>query len=254
MSTVNRQTLRDQVVDLLREAILSGTYEQGQRLMEPEVANRFGVSLTPVREALNSLAATGLVIRSGRQGTYVRTLTPENVRNLFAVREALECLAITQATQHLTPEDHAFLENNLEHQAKANALLETNRTQATKRLAELNDLFHGMILDRSNNEWVRDMLSGIGDLLIFSRVRLRETAPWERRLQSLKEHQGIADALKNRDAALASRLMSEHLKHLEDHVIRQMLQSDSSVRNSAHALEASTQRNQPSLPSERKQT
>lgn len=224
-ATVNRQTLRDQVVDLLREAILTGVYEPGQRLLEPEVAKRFGVSLTPVREALNSLAASGLVVRSGRLGTHVRSLSADNVKNLFAVREALECLAVKQATHQLTSRDHELIESNLDHQAQANDLLETSRVQATKRLADLNDEFHGIILDRASNEWAKDMIGSIGDLLVFARIRLRETAPWERRAQSLDEHRRIADALKARDADLAVQVMSEHLKHLEEHVIQQMLRT-----------------------------
>lgn len=220
---LNRQTLRDQVVDLLRDAILTGVYKPGQRLSEPEVAKQFDVSLTPIREALNSLAATGLVVRNGRQGTHVRDLGLDDVRNLFALRESLECLAVKQATDHLTSQDHARIDAVLGRQAEANELLRTSRARATKRLAQLNDDFHGLILQRANNEWVEAMLGSIGDLLVFARVRLRETAPWERRVQSLDEHRRIAAALRSRDAELAARIMSDHLRHLEEHVIVRML-------------------------------
>ncbi len=214
------------MVDLLREAILTGTYAPGQRLVEPEVAKAFDVSLTPVREALNALSATGLVVRNGRQGTHVRALTVDNVQNLFAVRESLECLAVQQSVQHLAPKDHRLIEDILERQAAANELVETSRTLAVQRLADLNDEFHGLILERAGNEWVTSMLASIGDLLVFARVRLRESAPWERRAQSLDEHRRIAAALHDEKVELAVRHMSDHLKHLEDHVIAQMLRTN----------------------------
>jgi len=213
-------------VELIREAILTGVYRPGQRLSEPEVARRFDVSITPVREALNSLAATGLVERNGRQGTHVRRLGMGDVRNLFAVRETLECLAVRQATEHLTPADHQRLNSILDRQAEANELMASSRSLATKRLSELNDDFHGLILRRSANEWVEALLASIGDLLIFARVRLRETVPWERRIQSLEEHRQIAEALCNRDGESAARTMSEHLRHLERHIVNQMSEDE----------------------------
>ncbi len=219
---VNRQTLRDQVVDLLREAILTGAYRPGQRLSEPEVAKQLDVSLTPVREALGSLAATGLVVRNGRQGTHVRVLGVGDTRNLFAVRESLECLAVRQAAGNLTRDDFARFETILERQAESNDMVSTAKARATRRLAELNDDFHGLILRRSGNEWLETMLASIGDLLVFARVQLRESAPMERRVQSLDEHRRIVEALRNGDADRAAQVMSEHLRHLEQHVIARM--------------------------------
>ncbi|HEX7000128.1 MAG TPA: GntR family transcriptional regulator [Trueperaceae bacterium] len=219
---VNRQTLRDQVVDLIREAILTGVYEPGQRLSEPEVAKQLDVSLTPVREALGVLAASGLVVRNGRQGTHVRVLSVRDVHNLFAVREALECLAVRQAMENLSAEDFARLDAILQRQAESNDLIATARARATRRLVELNDGFHSLILSRSRNEWLEGVLSSIGDLLVFARLQLRETAPMERRVQSLEEHRRIVAALRAGDADAASAAMAEHLRHLEEHVVARM--------------------------------
>src|SRR5690606_29771997 len=103
--SVNRQTLRDQVLRILREEILGGVFAPGERLSEPELAKRLDVSLTPVREALGDLAASGLVVRNGRQGTHVRKVGVKDAVNLLAVRRALEVLAVRQAVKHLTPAD-----------------------------------------------------------------------------------------------------------------------------------------------------
>lgn len=223
---VNRQTLRDQVVDLLREAILTGDYKPGQRLSEPEVAKQLDVSLTPVREALGSLAATGLVVRNGRQGTHVRVLDVPDIRNLFAVRESLECLAVRQAAANLSAKDFERFETILERQAESNDLVVTARSRATRRLAELNDDFHGLILRRAGNRWLENMLLSIGDLLVFARVQLRESASMERRNQNLDEHRRIVAALRDEDQDLAAQVMSDHLRHLEQHVIARMTGED----------------------------
>jgi DNA-binding GntR family transcriptional regulator len=216
---VNRQTLRDQVADLIREAILTGVYAPGQRLSEPELAKQLDVSLTPVREALGSLAATGLVVRSGRQGTHVRALDVGDIRNLFAVREVLECLAVRQAIGAFSADDFARFESILQKQAESNDLMDAARARATRRLAELNDDFHGLILARANNEWLQGMLASIGDLLVFARVQLRETATLARRVQSLEEHRRIVAALRAGDGEAAVAAMTEHLRNLERHVI-----------------------------------
>src|SRR5690606_8706844 len=144
------------------------------------------------------------------------------VRNLFSVRETLECLAVRQATPRFTQRDHEKLDAILRQQAAANELLTTSVTRAIKRLGQLNDDFHGLILKRANNEWLEQMLGSIGDLLVFARARLREAAPLERRLQSLKEHEQIAEALRSNDPTSAARVMSEHLRHLEELVINHM--------------------------------
>lgn len=231
---VNKQTLRDQVTHILRESILSGEFEPGQRLSEPELAKRLNVSLTPVREALGSLAATGLVVRSGRQGTHVRSLRSRDVENLIAVREALEVLAVRQSIPHLTPEDDARLQRILDDQAKATELAATNPTRAVPQLAQLNEDFHQLILQRTGNEWLVAMLASIQELLVFARARLRMNATLERRVQSLEEHRHIAAGLARRDPEAAVRRMSEHLDHLKQHVLALAPPAAGADQGSAH--------------------
>ena len=99
---VTRQTLREQVLRILREEILTGVFEPGERLSEPELAKRLDVSLTPVREALGDLAASGLVVRNGRQGTHVRRIGVRDAVNLSSLGVGLlTAVVLLFLTDHL---------------------------------------------------------------------------------------------------------------------------------------------------------
>jgi DNA-binding GntR family transcriptional regulator len=235
-ASVNRQSLSDQVAQILRGAILAGEYRAGQRLSEPELAKRLNVSLTPVREALGTLAGTGLVVRSGRQGTHVRELDVRDVENLLSVREALEAVAVRQCIGNLTSADATRLEAILTEQEEATTLARTDPAEALPQLAALNEEFHALILERTGNEWLATMLASIHDLLVFARARLRSHATPERRQQSLDEHRRIAAALIGGDADTAVRCMSEHLHHLKRHVIALALDRDAEVPSGRGAL------------------
>lgn len=218
-ASVNKQTIRDQVFQILRTAILSGELEPGQRLSEPELAKQLNVSLTPVREALGSLAGSGLIERNGRRGTHVRKLRATDLDNLLSVREVLEVLAVRQAVPNLTEEDDSQLLRLLEAQRSATALAKTSPAQARAQLSALNEEFHQLILVRTGNEWLTNLLTSIQDLLVFARARLRMNATLQRRQDSLEEHRRITEALLRRDAEAAVRHMSEHLSHLKEHVV-----------------------------------
>jgi len=215
---LDRRSLSSQVAERLRRDLLAGEYQPGERLHEPELAKHFGVSLTPVREALSALSVSGLVVRNGRQGTYVRVLGLDDLENLFAVREMIELLAVKQAVPFLAESDDRKLHRNLEQQALATELAATRPKEATGRLALLNDEFHQLIVERSRNEWLAAMYAGIQDLLVFSRARLRMSATSERRHATLHEHTELVNALVARDVAVASEAMSRHVRHLKEHV------------------------------------
>lgn len=223
---VNKQTLGDQVTRMLREGILFGEFEPGERLSEPELAKRFGVSLTPVREALGALAATGLVVRGGRRGTHVRRLTVRDVDNLLSAREALEVLAVRQAVPHVTKADVQSFEQILDAQEQATVQARDEPANALPRLASLNEAFHRLILGRTENEWLASLLGSIDDLVVFARMRLRMQATLERRRESLDEHRRIVRAIADGDVEAAAARMSEHVDRLKAHVLSLAAPSD----------------------------
>jgi len=96
--------LRDVVFNTLRQAILTGEMEPGERLMEIQLANKLGVSRTPIREAIRKLELEGLVIMIPRKGAEVAHITVKDMRDVLEVRSALEELAATLACKNVTPE------------------------------------------------------------------------------------------------------------------------------------------------------
>lgn len=216
---VTRQTLREQVLRILREEILTGVFQPGERLSEPELAKRLDVSLTPVREALGDLAASGLVVRNGRQGTHVRRIGVRDAVNLLAVRKSLEMLAVRQAVPGLTAADDATIKRLVKEQAAATDRTRSEPEAAIHRLGLLNEEFHQLILHRTGNLWLITMLASIQDLLLFVRTELRKSTSVKRRRESLAEHRRIAEALLARDADAAAAAMGEHVDNLEQDVI-----------------------------------
>lgn len=216
---VTRQTLREQVLRILREEILDGGFQPGERLSEPELAKRLGVSLTPVREALGDLAASGLVVRNGRHGTHVRQIGVQDAINLLAVRKSLEMLAVRQAVTSLTTADDATLKRLVKDQAAATDRTKADPEAAIPVLGKLNEEFHQLILRRTGNQWLITMLASIQDLLLFVRTELRKSTSVKRRRESLAEHRLIAEALLTRDADAAAAAMGRHVDNLEEHVI-----------------------------------
>ena len=97
--------LRDVVFNTLRQAILRGELKPGERLMEIQLANKLGVSRTPIREAIRKLELEGLVLMIPRKGAEVAEITEKNMRDVLEVRKALEELAVQLACEKITDEE-----------------------------------------------------------------------------------------------------------------------------------------------------
>ena len=104
--------LRDVVFNTLRNAILTGELSPGERLMEIKLADKLGVSRTPIREAIRKLELEGLVVNTPRKGAEVANISPEDLRDVLEVRRSLEVLAITLACEKMTEETSAQMLNN----------------------------------------------------------------------------------------------------------------------------------------------
>jgi DNA-binding GntR family transcriptional regulator len=101
----NRSALHQDVYSALKEAILRGQLQPGTRLREADIAAQMGISRAPIREALRQLEQEGLAVNSPYKGTFVATFTPDDIRELCAVRSLLEGYAVAQAVQRITPDD-----------------------------------------------------------------------------------------------------------------------------------------------------
>ena len=187
---------------LILDAIDSGIYRPGDRLVESELAERFGVSRTPIREALQRLETQSMLSRTGRS-LIVASLDHNQMAELYAVRAELEGLAARLAAQHASPEEVRVLKKMVEQdRALVNDPL---------RLARANRRFHKQIHLASHNRYLIDQL----DLVHRSMALLATTslAADGRGQAALDEHQKIVDAIGDHDGEAACNALKQHLSY-----------------------------------------
>jgi DNA-binding GntR family transcriptional regulator len=194
--------LREQVLTELRRRIVDGEYHEGERLTETRLADDFGVSRNPVREALRVVEAEGFVQILPRRGAVVATLDETAVRDLFAVRQQLETLAAGLAAERATPEGIATLHGLVED---ANAAA---KAEDFDRVAELNSAFHRTVIEVSGNRWLLSISAAMYHHVhwVF-RVGAAQRAP-----HSSEEHVRLVEAIEAGDAAAASTAARLHVE------------------------------------------
>ena len=185
---------------LIVEAIDNGIYKPGNRLVESELADRFGVSRTPVREALQRLETQSMVKRDGRS-LIVATLDHNQLAELYTVRTELEALAARLAARHATPEElrvlQSMVDEDLCHMDDAEALARANRR------------FHHQIHLASHNRYLVQQLDIVHrNMALMARSSL---AVEGRPKVALAEHQAIVDGLKSGDGAAAEAALRAHI-------------------------------------------
>jgi DNA-binding GntR family transcriptional regulator len=201
---LENRTLREQVIDHLREQILSSALAPGTELGEAALARSLGISRGPLREALGQLTAEGLVTIVPRRGAVVTRLTRKEFVDAYQVRESLESLAIRLAVPRLTHEERAELHrmcDEMERQAQA---------ADTRGFFETNRAFHHLLVEASGN----DRLATVHAQLIAQMGRLMsKSAELRGGLErSAAEHRALLAAIDAGDAALSARLLEEHIE------------------------------------------
>jgi DNA-binding GntR family transcriptional regulator len=194
--------LRDQVLAELRRRIVDGDYAQGERLTENRLADDFGVSRNPVREALRVVETEGFVQILPRRGAVVATLDEMAIRDLFAVREQLETLAAGLAAERATLEDIARLRDLL---AQASAATDAKDFD---RVAELNSELHLAVIDISGNRWLASLSAAMYHHVhwVF-RLGAAQRAP-----HSWEEHIRVVDAIAAGNRVAASDAARMHVE------------------------------------------
>lgn len=185
---------------LILDAIDTGIYRPGDRLVESELADRFGVSRTPIREALQRLETQSLLTRDGRS-LIVASLDHGQLAELYVVRGALEGLAARLAARQATPEEVRILRD----------MLEADRALVAdpQALARANRRFHRQIHLSSHNRFLIQQL----DLVYRSMALLANTsiAALGRSQDTLTEHDAIVCAIEAGDGAAADQALREHI-------------------------------------------
>lgn len=200
------ETLATHLTDRLVQAIVSGDLSSGEKLSEPELANRFGTSRGPLREALQRLEGMRLVERRPRQGARVAIVGLRELVDLYAVREALEGMACRLAAESMDADEVQSLRQLLvDHERRPDVQADRGYFQAEA----LTD-FHFRVVQASGNPELVAMLAG----QLYHRVRLyryRSSQISRRPQRALKEHHQILDAIESHDGELAEILMRRHI-------------------------------------------
>ncbi|MCO6364305.1 GntR family transcriptional regulator [Paracoccus sp. 08] len=185
---------------LILTAIEGGTYRPGDRLVESELAERFGVSRTPVREALQRLETQAMLVRDGRS-LIVASLDHNQLAELYTVRAELEALAARLAARHATPEEVRVLAQMVE---------EDRRTKGDpEALARANKRFHRQIHLASHNRYLVQQLDLVHrTMALMARTSLAAEGRGE---TALAEHARIVEAIAAGDGAAADRALRQHI-------------------------------------------
>jgi DNA-binding GntR family transcriptional regulator len=216
--------LADQVYQSLRSRILRGELRPGERLPLPEIAHSLGVSLVPVKSAVNRLAADGLVVMSPRIGTVVAPVSEADVREVYQVRLILEPQASQTAAATLSDDELRHLAS-LVDQMEASAHAGYASVDDYLRELEMDGEFHASIVRGVRNERLNAFYATIQASIIVAR------AMYPRVYRDTEEltggHRRILDALVQRDGESARQAAEEHLRAAEYEAIRHMAASRS---------------------------
>ncbi len=195
------RSLRDQVYDRLRAAILSGEMPAGSPVIEADIALRLGASRTPVREALRRLETEGMLEPRGGRGTVVRELKRDEVTCIFEIREALESLAARRASRRMIERDYREIERLIERMRK--------HVDDVAEMERLDTAFHDRILAHADGIRLKRMLGDLrSDILPWRFVSL---ATLERRAATVDEHASMLAAMKARDEPAITEATSRHI-------------------------------------------
>jgi DNA-binding GntR family transcriptional regulator len=207
---LSRQSLRDQSVEILREAIIRGVIGPGSRINEAELAEKLGISRGPLREAIQRVGAEGLVEFRRNRGAFVREVALEDVRLIYEVREALEGAAARRVARVASDSEIAGLKRQL---VEVDNLIRSHEgatePDASPSMLETAHAFHVTILQLCGNPYLERYSNDLHVQLRVARLQSDQTV--ERARQVLKEHRAIVTAIAKRDAAAAAAAMSKHL-------------------------------------------
>lgn len=196
----NRVEQNKDAYGLVLEAIDSGVYLPGDRLVESELAERFGVSRTPVREALQRLETQAILVRDGRS-MVVASLDHDQLGELYAVRAQLEGLAAQLAAQHAAPEEIRILQEMV---AQDEAVVDDPAA-----LARANRRFHRQIHLASHNRYLIRQLESVHRTMAL--LTTSSLSAEGRGVDAVAEHKAIVEAISKRDMAAADAALRDHI-------------------------------------------
>lgn len=206
--------LRDVVFNTLRQAILTGELKPGERLMEIHLADRLGVSRTPIREAIRKLELEGLVTMIPRKGAQVAKITEKNLKDVLEVRRALDMLAVRLACHRMQDEEKRELKKACDEFAKV------TKNCNTKDITEADVRFHDIILKSSGNDRLVQLVNNLAEQMYRYRLEYIKDSSYHERL--VQEHEAIYNAIINCEEDKAATAVVTHIDNQELTIIKHL--------------------------------
>jgi DNA-binding GntR family transcriptional regulator len=227
---IENKPLRERVLDLLREAIISGEFKPGQSVVESEVAAQLGVSRAPVREAIQTLSAEGLVEIMPYRGSVVRSLTRRDIEELYSLRAVLERFAIQRVIQRHDPESIAQLKQHFD------AMLSAAQQGDLNLVNQVDRHFHDTLIAASDHHLLAMTWSNVS-------MRVRQVMALRNRKNSdltqiAYNHLPIIEAIEAQDIPLAMTLIERHVASSGD-LLAEMWDEDEAKTDATNSPEAS---------------
>ena len=208
----NYKPLREVVFNSIRGAIISGVLKPGERLMEVQLAEKMGVSRTPIREAIRKLELEGLVVMIARKGAYVADLSIKNITDVLEVRAVLEGLASGLAALRMTEEEIKDLELTARHFEQA---MNSNDVEG---VIQTDIEFHEKIFKATRNEKLLQLTNSLMEQVQRFRVMYLNKAIKSTNL--IKEHYKIVEAISRRNREMAENIAKIHIQNAEKDMMR----------------------------------
>ena len=201
------ELLNQKIYRILKTRIIKGNLKPGEKILESKIAEQLGVSRTPVREALQKIAAEGLVEIKPNLGMIITEFSFEDICEVLQIRGILEGLAASIAAKKINKEEIKKLEKNVEQMSIS---IDKNDLVA---YSDLNGEFHNLIFNVCGNKRLTKICNNLSNSDYRYRIRALRNNP-ERIKSSLREHQEIVKALKRKDSEQADRLSQKHVKNI----------------------------------------
>ena len=206
--------LRDVVFKTLRQGILTGELKPGERLMEIHLANKLGVSRTPIREAMRKLELEGLVTMIPRRGVKVAQITEKSMKDVLEVRKVLDRLSVELACERITEEEKTKLK-------EACLAFEVAVKEGDfAKIAKADVAFHDIIVSATRNMRLMQMVNNLAEQMYRYRFEYIKDAPQHERL--VAEHEVIYKGIIERNKEMALAAIEDHIDNQETVILHQI--------------------------------
>jgi DNA-binding GntR family transcriptional regulator len=213
--------LSEIVYDKLRTAIIEGTLNPGERLMEVQLAEEMGISRTPVREAIRKLELDGFVVMVPRKGTYVSTLSLKDISDVFEIRASLEALAAGLAAERITPEEEKELKKIILDEVKF------SKNEDVENSIKFDTDFHEVLYKASRNKKLVNIINNLREQI--QRYRTASLTYPGRLKIAHEEHKKIAEAICDNDVERAKELAKKHIEISENNLLEMLRKNNKLV-------------------------